>query len=192
MTYVGTRPSGSAEDLAGLIRDLAAGGSESSARVTRGRVGWERETGAEHLTITPGQDVEVHVTSSHGYPLAARLAAPGGVWRAPVIGEECLLIGPESDATTPGALVCFCPHRLPPNALTATRAVVEIPTGGALYVGNDAAHAAAREGDPVRVTIPAGTTFTGTVAGNPATFTTNAPVTCDGTIRDGSAVVKIA
>ena len=186
----GARPSGAVEDLAGLIREIA-GSAGAGDRVCRGTIGWPNETGDEHLTITPGQDVEVHATTAEGFPVHARLAAPGGFWRAPVIGEECLLLAQERDAGAVGGFVCLCPHRNPPSSLTATRAVVEIPSGGALYVGNGAAHAAAREGDPVRVTIPTGTTFAGTVNGNPATFTTTAPVVCEGTIRDGSAVVKI-
>lgn len=47
-------------------------------------------------------------------------------------------------------------------------------------------HRAAREGHAVRVTIPLGTTFTGTVGGSPATLTTTAPVQCDGTITEGA------
>lgn len=53
---------------------------------------------------------------------------------------------------------------------------------------------AARVGDPVRVTIPTGTTFTGTVAGNPATFTVGAPIVVDGVVgpSGGSAAVDIS
>lgn len=47
-------------------------------------------------------------------------------------------------------------------------------------------HRAAREGHAVRVTIPIGTTFSGTVGGSPATLTTTAPVQCDGTIIEGA------
>lgn len=47
-------------------------------------------------------------------------------------------------------------------------------------------HRAAREGHTVRVTIPTGTTLTGSVGGSPATFTTSAPVPCDGTITEGA------
>ncbi len=180
---------GSTFDI-GILRALIAEGLDTT-QVQRGTVGWRDDTGTSHVTITPGQDVDLHVTTAEGYPYTARLAAPGGLWRVPAIGEECLIVGPVSDRQTPGALVCLCRHRLPPSSLTATRAVVEIPSGGALYVGNGAAHAAAREGDPVRVTLPTGTSLTGTVNGAPATFTTTAPVTLDGTIRDGSAVVKI-
>lgn len=141
-----TRPSGVLDF--GALRALLGEGQDTT-QVQRGTVGWQGETGAEHLTITPGQDVEVHVTSARGYPLAARLAAPGGLWRAPAIGEECVLVGPEGDGLAPGALVCFCRHRLPPASLTASRAVVEIPTGGELYVGDGATQAAAREGDAI-------------------------------------------
>ena len=64
---------------------------------------------------------------------------------------------------------------------------LEAPT---LKLGASATKGVAREGDTVRVTIPSGTTFTGTVAGNPATFTTSAPVVCDGTITSSSSKVK--
>ena len=185
----GTRASGVLDFSA--LRELLGDGQDAT-QVQRGTVGWEGETGAEHLTITPGQDVEVHVTTSRGYPLAARLAAPGGLWRTPAIGEECLLVGPEGDGRAPGALVCFCRHRLPPSALTATRAVVEIPAGGELYLGDAATHPLVR-GDTyadrldayldaldaaltaLTAALAAVSTYAGAVAALPAPFPLTSP-----------------
>lgn len=64
---------------------------------------------------------------------------------------------------------------------------LEAPT---IKLGASATKGVAREGDTVRVTIPSGTTFTGTVGGSPATLTTTAPVTCDGTITSSSSKIK--
>lgn len=71
--------------------------------------------------------------------------------------------------------------------LLSARIVVEAPE---IRLGASATKKVAREGDPVRVTIPTGTTFTGTVGGSPATLTTTAPVVCDGTITSGSSKVR--
>lgn len=59
-----------------------------------------------------------------------------------------------------------------------------------INLGGAATKKVARFGDTVRVTIPSGTTFTGTVGGSPATLTTTVPVTCDGTITSGSEKVR--
>lgn len=59
-----------------------------------------------------------------------------------------------------------------------------------INLGGAATARVAREGDTVRVTIPAGTTFTGTVGGTAATLTTTVPVVCDGTITRGSSKVR--
>lgn len=116
--------------------------------VRRGTVGWEGEAGTQHVVITAGQDVELHVTTSAGFEVTARLAAPGGVWRVPAIGEEVMLFAPAGDWRAPGGPVAVAKHREPPSNLTASRAVVEVPSGG-LLVGNGATKAAARADDPV-------------------------------------------
>lgn len=116
--------------------------------VRRGVVGWEGESGTDHVTITAGQDVDVHVTLDGGYPIVARLAAPGGVWRCPAIGEEALVLAATGDWRTDGGPVAYLRHRLPPSNLTATRAVLEVPSGG-LLVGDGATKAAARTDDPI-------------------------------------------
>lgn len=59
-----------------------------------------------------------------------------------------------------------------------------------INLGGAATARVAREGDTVRVTIPIGTTLTGTVGGSPATLTTTEPVVCDGTITSGSTKVR--
>ena len=56
-----------------------------------------------------------------------------------------------------------------------------------INLGGAATKKVARVGDAVRVTIPEGTTFTGTVG---TTFTTTAPVECNGTITEGSNKVR--
>jgi len=116
--------------------------------VRRGAVGWEGEAGTQHVVVTAGQDVELHVTTSDGFELTARLAAPGGVWRVPAIGEEVMLFAPAGDWRAPGGPVAVAKHREPPSSLTATRAVVEVPSGG-LLIGNGATKAAARTDDPI-------------------------------------------
>lgn len=116
--------------------------------VRRGTVGWEGEAGTQHVVVTAGQDVELHVTTSAGFEVTARLAAPGGVWRVPEIGEEVVLFAPAGDWRAPGGPIAVAKHREPPSNLTATRAVVEVPSGG-LLVGNGATKAAAREDDPI-------------------------------------------
>ena len=169
------RPTGGIDDLLDLVRQVAGEG-ESPVQVRRCTVGWSDDTGTGHVTITPGQDVDLHVTTAQGYPLTARLAASGGVWRVPAIGEECLVLADPADWDTPGGPIAFCRHRLPPSALTATRAVVEIPTGGELYVGDGATHAAAREGDaidPGSLGISVGTP----VPNTPSPGLTTVPVT---------------
>lgn len=59
-----------------------------------------------------------------------------------------------------------------------------------INLGSSATKKVSRVGDAVRVTIPAGTTFTGTVGMTPTTFATTAPVVCDGTITEGSNKVR--
>jgi len=71
--------------------------------------------------------------------------------------------------------------------LLASQAVLDAAT---VLLGAGASKGVARATDPVSVTIPTGTTFTGTVGGSPATFTTSAPVTCTGTITSGSTTVR--
>lgn len=70
---------------------------------------------------------------------------------------------------------------------------VDLHSGVQIRLGEGASKKVARVGDTVRVTIPAGTTFTGTIAGSPptaATFTTTAPVVCNGEIITGSDIVR--
>lgn len=52
--------------------------------------------------------------------------------------------------------------------------------------GGTSAQGVARKDDPVRVTMPIGTTFTGTVGGSPASFSLSAPLSIDGTITAAS------
>lgn len=59
-----------------------------------------------------------------------------------------------------------------------------------INLGGAATKKVSRVGDAVRVTIPVGTTFTGTVGMTPTTFSTTAPVVCDGTITEGSNKVR--
>ena len=201
------RPSGGIDDLLDLVRQVAREG-DAPVQVRRCTVGWPDDTGTNHVTITPGQDVDLHVTTAEGYPLTARLGAQGGVWRVPAIGEECLVLADAADWDTPGAPVAYCRHRLPPASLTATRAVVEIPTGGELYVGDGATQAAAREGDaidPGTLTVAAvGATITLTYTppdGAPQVITltltgataavAGGPFTLGGVIDAGSEKVKI-
>lgn len=129
---------------------FAAMGREAAGPdlVRRGVVGWEGESGTDHLTITPGQDVDVHVTTADGFELTARLFAPAGVWRLPPIGDEVLVVAAAGDWRTPGGPVCLWKHRLPPSNLTTSNAVLEVPDGG-LLVGNGATKAAARTDDPI-------------------------------------------
>lgn len=163
--------------------------------VRLGRIGWDGDADASHVTITPGRDVDVHVTLRDGFPITARLAASGGVWRVPAIGEECVVMAPPGDWATPGAPIAVCRHRLPPSSLTPSVAVIEAPAGG-LVIGDGASAAAARVGDG----CDAGTlilTPTGTVAGYAPPGT--APVVPSGgstlalraRIDSGSAAVRI-
>ena len=173
-----------------VLRDFVAEGLDTS-QVRRATVGWEGQSGTDHLELTP-EDVAVCVTTLDGTELTARLFASGSVWRLPPIGDECLVIAPEGEFAAVGAPSVLWPLRAPPSNATTTRAVVDVPADG-LLLGNGATKGLARKDDPVRVTIPAGTTFDGTIAGEPptaATFTTTAPVTCDGFIREGSTTVK--
>ncbi len=71
--------------------------------------------------------------------------------------------------------------------LLASQAVLDAAT---VLLGAGASKGVARATDPVSVTIPTGTTFTGTVGGSPATLTTTVPVTCTGTITSGSTTVR--
>jgi hypothetical protein len=141
----GTRPFGGL-DFAPL-REMIDDGAEA-APVRRARIGWEGETGTDHLSITPGRDVDVHVTTAAGFPLVARLFAPAGVWALPPIGDECLVVAESGDWGAPGAPVCLWKHRLPPAHLSTTNAVLEVPSGG-LLVGDGATKAAARTDDPI-------------------------------------------
>ena len=59
-----------------------------------------------------------------------------------------------------------------------------------INLGGAATKKVSRVGDAVRVTIPSGTTLTGTVGMTPTTFTTTAPVECNGTITEGSNKVR--
>ena len=59
-----------------------------------------------------------------------------------------------------------------------------------INLGGAATKKVSRVGDAVRVTIPSGTAFTGTVGTTPTTFTTTAPVECNGTITEGSNKVR--
>ena len=123
--------------------------------VRRGVVGWDGELGTDHVTITAGQDVDVHITLDGGFPVTARLAAPGGVWRCPAIGEEALVLAASGDWRTDGGPVAYLRHRLPPSNLSTSNAVLEVPDGG-LLVGDGATKAAARTDDPI---VPGTLTF---------------------------------
>lgn len=125
-------------------------GSADFTQVRRGRIGWEGEAGTEHLTVTAGQDVAVHVTTADGMALTCRLFAPAGLWALPPIGDECLVLAQEGDWTAIGAPVCLWRHRSPPSNATPTRAVLEVPADG-LLVGNGATANAARVGDSVTI-----------------------------------------
>lgn len=140
-----SRPDG-ALDFAPL-REMMNEGADTD-QVRRARIGWDGETGTNHLTITVGRDVDVHVTTADGYPLVARLFAPAGVWSLPPIGDECLVVAQTGDWSAPGAPVCLWRHRLPPAHLTTSNAVIEVPSGG-LLVGDGATKAAARTDDPI-------------------------------------------
>lgn len=161
-----TRPDG-ALDFAPL-RDLIHEGADTD-QVRRARIGWDGETGTDHLTITPGRDVDVHATTAAGFPLVARLFAPAGVWSLPPIGDECLVVAQAGDWSTPGAPVCLWKHRLPPSHLALDNAVLEVPSGG-LLVGDGATKAAARTDDPI---LPG--TLAITAAGTTITFTYTPP-----------------
>jgi hypothetical protein len=185
------RATGGIADLLDLVRQVAREG-DGPVQVRRCTVGWADDTGTSHVTITPGQDVDLHVTTAQGFPLTARLAAPGGVWRVPAIGEECLVLADPADWDTPGGPIAFCRHRLPPSALTATRAVVEIPAGGELYLGDAATHPLVR-GDTyadrldayldaldaaltaLTAALAAVSTYAGAVAALPAPFPLTSP-----------------
>lgn len=71
--------------------------------------------------------------------------------------------------------------------LLADRIDVNAPR---INLGGAATKKVSRVGDAVRVTIPVGTTFTGTVGMTPTTFSTTALVVCDGTITEGSNKVR--
>lgn len=72
--------------------------------------------------------------------------------------------------------------------LLGARIIVEAPE---IRLGATATKKVARVGDTVRVTIPEGTTLTGTVGGSPATFTVGVGgVVADGTITSGSNKVR--
>jgi hypothetical protein len=71
--------------------------------------------------------------------------------------------------------------------LLASQAVLDAAT---VLLGAGASKGVARATDPVSVTIPTGTTFTGTVGGIAAILTTTVPVTCTGTITSGSTTVR--
>jgi hypothetical protein len=202
----GTRPFGGL-DFAPL-REMIDDGAEADA-VRRARIGWEGETGTDHLTITPGRDVDVHVTTAAGFPLVARLFAPAGVWALPPIGDECLVVAEGGDWGAPGAPVCLWKHRLPPAHLSTTNAVLEVPAGG-LLVGDGATKAAARTDDPIlpgTLSLTAtGTTITltytppggapqvatVTVSGTGVAVAGASPaLTLGGKVGEGSAKVKI-
>jgi hypothetical protein len=180
----GTRPFGGL-DFAPL-REMIDDGAEA-APVRRARIGWEGETGTDHLTITPGRDVDVHVTTAAGFPLVARLFAPAGVWALPPIGDECLVVAEGGDWSAPGAPVCLWKHRLPPAHLTTTNAVLEVPAGG-LLVGDGATKAAARTDDPI---VPGSLAFVpgAPVPNSPAPGLTTVPVVITYTPPSGTPTV---
>lgn len=179
-----TRPFGGL-DFAPL-REMMNNGADTD-QVRRARIGWDGETGTDHLTITPGRDVDVHVTTSAGFPLTARLFAPAGVWALPPIGDECLVVAESGDWGTNGAPVCLWKHRLPPVHLTTTNAVVEVPSGG-LLVGDGATKAAARTDDPI---VPGSLAFVpgAPLPNTPATGLTTVPVVITYTPPGGSPTV---
>lgn len=131
-----------------VIRRFVLAGADF-AQVRRGVTGWPGETGTEHLTVTAGQDVDVHVTTADGMQLVARLFAPGGLWALPPLGDEVLVLAQEGDWHTIGAPVALWRHRGPPANVTATRAVLQVPSGG-LYIGDGATKNAARVDDATR------------------------------------------
>lgn len=159
-----------------------------------------------------GRDVLVRVVDVlASLPLVARLHIPGNMlWRKPRAGETLAVVVP-ADANAPGGPVALYGDAggtgaVPPwfddkAGLYVAETVrvessagdveVEVTGGRQVKLGAAATKRAAREGDAVRVTIPIGTTFTGTVAGNPATLTTTAPVVCDGVIVAGAGSNKV-
>lgn len=75
-------------------------------------------------------------------------------------------------------------------SLTVRGGSVEISADGGKVVlqGGTSGEGIARNGDPVQVQIPMGTSFAGTIPGIGAvTFTTTAPVTCNGQISGASS-----
>lgn len=201
----GTRPSGALDWS--VLRQLQGQGAPDEL-VRRARIGWDGETGTDHLSITAGRDVDVHVTTADGFPLTARLFAPAGVWRLPPIGDECLVLAQGSDWATPGAPVCLWKHRLPPEHISTENAVIEVPSGG-LLVGDGAEKAAARTDDPILpgtlsfaasgatltiiYTPPGGSPTTVTVGLVGATFAPLDPtaITLGGRVGEGSSKVRI-
>ncbi len=130
-------------------REFLAGGQPPPGCV-RGVIGWPGETIADAVRINrTTDDVEVHVSTSSGMQLVCRLAAPGGVWRIPVLGDECHVLAEPEEWTTQGAPICLWRHHGVPSSLTATRAVLEVPEGG-LHVGDGATRGAARLDDHTR------------------------------------------
>lgn len=78
------------------------------------------------------------------------------------------------------------------QAVVIRNAYVEVLSND-VRIGNGAALAAARNTDPVAVTIPAGAVCVGVLPGPPAAAIMNpAPISCTGTITAGSAKVKEA
>lgn len=181
-------------------------GIVDTGRVLLGRLAASR---GEPLVEHDGKDLLVRVVDVlTNHPLLARLHVPANIlFRKPRAGETMAVVVP-ANLNQPGGPVALYGDAggdgaVPPwfdtkSGLYAPETVrveskdgaVEVEAAGQVKLGASATKKVARETDTVRVTIPSGTTFTGTVAGNPATFTTGAPVVCDGTITSGSTKVR--
>lgn len=181
-------------------------GIVDTGRVLLGRLAASR---GEPLVEHDGKDLLVRVVDVlTNHPLLARLHVPANMlWRKPKAGETMAVVVPANidhpggpvalygDAGGDGAVPSWVDTK---SGLFAPETVrvesadhdVEIEADGQIKLGAGATKKVARENDSVRVTIPSGTTFTGTIAGSPVTFTTNAPVTCNGTITSGSDKVR--
>lgn len=153
---------------------------------------------AERVTNDAGDVIDViveFVLQPSGKPVTARMStlvggSPArGIFVLPALGEEWCLLFPDGEPDTAIGGFGLSAGALPGAASLATRTNLVICASQVLLTDADGGGElrAAREGDTVRVTIPASTFLIGATGGVPNPD----PVNVDGTITSGSNVVRL-
>lgn len=166
--------------IARVVADASSGGAAFSRE--HDAAGNLVDVLVEFECVPSGARATARMTSLGGN--AAR-----GVFVVPAVGEEWVLVFPDGQVGEAVTGMPLSGGRMPPAAAQAT--TTNLVICAASVVVTDAAGGgelpAARKTDPVKVTIPSNTVV---IAATGATLNPT-PIELDGTIQDGSLVLKV-